>query len=167
LTFEGCGNLTSVSLPNSLTHIGYLAFANCCNLTSVRISESIWEIGDRAFSGCSNLTDVFCYSKKIPEFDYLSGNANNYLRMFDGAYIEYATLHVPEESLEAYKTTEPWSGFGTIVALTDEEVGIVDVTEEGKTSSFYNLDGKPIGSPQRGVNIIRTKEGKAKKILVK
>ena len=28
------------------------------------------------------------------------------------------TLYVPSESIEAYKTTDPWSGFGNIKALT-------------------------------------------------
>ena len=35
---------------------------------------------------------------------------------FAGSYTEYATLHVPAASIEQYKTTEPWSNFGTIVA---------------------------------------------------
>ena len=37
--------------------------------------------------------------------------------MFKDAYVEYATLHVPAASLEAYKSTAPWSSFGNIVAL--------------------------------------------------
>lgn len=32
-----------------------------------------------------------------------------------------ATLHVPKCSVESYKTTSPWSGFGTIVALTENK----------------------------------------------
>ena len=33
--------------------------------------------------------------------------------------IENATLHVPAGSVELYKQTSPWSGFGKIVALTE------------------------------------------------
>ena len=35
---------------------------------------------------------------------------------FDGSYIENAILHIPSSSYQAYKETEPWSKFGTIVA---------------------------------------------------
>ena len=38
---------------------------------------------------------------------------------FDGSYIEYATLHVPESAIEAYRKTTPWSGFKSIVSVTD------------------------------------------------
>ena len=40
--------------------------------------------------------------------------------------IENATLHVPAGSVEAYRTTAPWSSFGTIVALTEDEVDGID-----------------------------------------
>ena len=38
---------------------------------------------------------------------------------FDGSYIEYATLHVPEASINAYKATVPWSNFQKFVSVTD------------------------------------------------
>ncbi len=39
------------------------------------------------------------------------------------AYSNYEnpTLHVPAVSIEQYKVTEPWSNFGSIVPLTDED----------------------------------------------
>lgn len=42
--------------------------------------------------------------------------------LFGGVSIENATLHVPANALENYKATVPWSNFGTIAALTDEEL---------------------------------------------
>jgi hypothetical protein len=43
------------------------------------------------------------------------------LRLADSNNIEYATLHVPESAINAYKEKAPWSGFGHIVALSGEE----------------------------------------------
>jgi hypothetical protein len=40
---------------------------------------------------------------------------------FYGSYPEYATLHVPDTSVDSYKATAPWSGFGKIVGLSGEE----------------------------------------------
>ena len=56
--FKNCNGLTSVTIPNSVTSIGYSAFRGCSSLTSVTIPNSVTSIGDRAFSDCSNLTSV-------------------------------------------------------------------------------------------------------------
>ena len=55
------------------------------------------------------MTDVYCYAVNVPQ---------TVTDAFVGSKVEYATLHVPDESLQAYKETEPWSQFGTIVGLS-------------------------------------------------
>lgn len=39
-----------------------------------------------------------------------------------------ATLHIPAESLDGYKSTHPWSDFANIVALTNEDSVIINVS---------------------------------------
>ena len=56
--FKGCTGLTSVTLPNSVTRIGYEAFYGCTDLPSVTIPNSVTSIGDEAFSGCRGLPSV-------------------------------------------------------------------------------------------------------------
>ena len=53
-----CTNLTSVTIPNSVTTIGYRAFSSCDNLTNVTIPDSITTIGDYAFGWSTNLTSI-------------------------------------------------------------------------------------------------------------
>ena len=55
-TFRGCSNLTSVTIPNSVTVIGDRAFQNCSGLTSIIIPNLVTSIGNYAFYGCSGLT---------------------------------------------------------------------------------------------------------------
>ena len=54
----GTTGMTSVMIPNSVTHIGSQAFANCISLTSLTIPNSVTSIGNYAFQGCSGLTSL-------------------------------------------------------------------------------------------------------------
>jgi hypothetical protein len=53
--FWDCADLTSITIPNSVTSIGEYAFYNCGNLTSITIPNSVTSIGNYAFYGCSGL----------------------------------------------------------------------------------------------------------------
>lgn len=55
--FRGCTNLTSVNIPNSVTHIGTLAFYDT-SLTSVTIPPSVTYIASFTFCLCESLTSV-------------------------------------------------------------------------------------------------------------
>ena len=110
--FFRCSGLTSVTIPNSVTSIGGGAFSYCSGLTSVTIPNSVTSIGRFAFSSCSELLDVYCYAEKVPSTESSA---------FEGSYPEYVTLHVPDASIDSYKATAPWSGFGKIVGLSGEE----------------------------------------------
>jgi hypothetical protein len=56
LAFDWCTNLTSVTIPNSVTSIGDYAFEGCTNLTSLPRGNSVTNIGDFAFQCCYGLT---------------------------------------------------------------------------------------------------------------
>ena len=56
--FEGCTGLTSVTIGNSVTSIGYYAFEGCTGLTSITIPNSVTSIGYYAFEGCTGLTTI-------------------------------------------------------------------------------------------------------------
>ena len=107
--FSYCSSLASITIPNSVTSIGGGAFRNCNSLTSITIGSGVKNIDGYAFGNCPELTDVYCLAVNVPS---TGTNA------FDDSKVEYATLHVPDESLQAYKETEPWSKFGTIVGLS-------------------------------------------------
>lgn len=48
--------ITSVSIPSTVTSIGWFAFADCISLTAAVIPDSVKTIGYEAFSGCRSLT---------------------------------------------------------------------------------------------------------------
>ena len=161
--FQYCTGLTSVTIPNNVTHIGGSAFFECSGLTSVTIGSGVKTIDGRAFSNCENLTDVYCLAEQVP------GTSSD---AFKDSYPQYMTLHVPAASIEAYRSTEPWSKFGKIVALTDEDYNRTSIntlkTDDAVFSvATYSVDGRRLTQPQRGLNIIRMSDGTTKKVIIK
>ena len=62
--------------------------------------------------------------------------------VFYNSYAEYINLHVPEASLNAYKTTSPWSGFGTITPMSGE----IPVVEKCATPTISYEQGELVFS---------------------
>ena len=141
--FYGCSGLTSVTIPNSVTSIGYEAFYNCTSLTSVTIGSGIKSIGSSAFANCKNLEDVYCYAESVPQT-----NAD----AFYGSYIDYATLHVPDASVNAYKQAEPWKNFKAIVGI--EGGGTPDPQKCEKPTISYKNGQLMFASATEGVEFI-------------
>ncbi len=56
--FGGCSYIQSITIPESVSLIGYNAFQNCSSLTNINIPDSVTSIGYAAFYGCSSLTSV-------------------------------------------------------------------------------------------------------------
>ena len=58
--FEGCDQLTTVTLPSSVTTIGSFAFRYCNSLTSINLSNctNLKNIESSAFYKCTNLTKI-------------------------------------------------------------------------------------------------------------
>ena len=106
--FRGMHRLTSINIPLGITSVEPYVLQDCETLASVSIPESVTSIGDNAFAKCYGLKNVYCYSEGVP-----STGSN----VFSNTNVGAATLHVPAGSVSQYRTTSPWSGFGTIEAL--------------------------------------------------
>ena len=56
--FEDCNNLTSIIIPDNVTSIGNYAFWRCSHLSSVTLSEGLTTIKGYAFAECPELTSI-------------------------------------------------------------------------------------------------------------
>ncbi|KAK8881142.1 hypothetical protein M9Y10_003872 [Tritrichomonas musculus] len=66
--FQSCKGITSLVIPSSVTSIGYQAFLGCKGITSLVIPSSVTSIGSSTFQECSGLTSLEISSSltKIP-----------------------------------------------------------------------------------------------------
>jgi hypothetical protein len=104
VAFEGCWNLTEITLPNGLVEIGELAFSWCYSLTSITIPASVTSIGSNAFENCGGLNSVTVENESPVAIDENTfSNRTN------------ATLYVPSGSKAVYETADYWKEFKEIV----------------------------------------------------
>ena len=164
--FKNNTNITSVTIPESVNSIGANAFDGCSGLTSINVGKAVTSIGSKAFANLtpaaktralSGLT-ISCYATNVPT---TASDA------FENTSTSNATLLVDDNSVEAYKTSAPWSDFGTIMGF-NEAAGMDGVLlDNGGRAKIFSIDGKPLNEPQKGVNIIRMDNGKTMKVVVK
>lgn len=98
--------LETVIIGDSTPSIGAGMFSSCTNLKNVTIGKNVISIGGGAFSGCGNLKTVTIDAITPPA----SVNEYTFANNADERYI-----HVPAESLSAYKTAEGWSNYADYI----------------------------------------------------
>lgn len=128
--FNGCSSIVSFDIPEKVSFIGIGAFGNCSSLASINISESVDIIESCAFQNCHNLTSIYLNWEKITEipvgeniFGYLENGVVNF---------DIATIYIPEGTLEAYQSVEPWKYFKSIKTWSSIN------EESSKNDIFYN-----------------------------
>lgn len=98
--FYLCSGLNSLSIPNSVTLIGIYAFYCCIGLTSINIGNSVTLMGQQAFGGCSSLPSITmkCYPPLIAD------------NTFSGFPVNIP-IHVPCGAVSSYMSAANWSNF--------------------------------------------------------
>ena len=122
--------LTSITIPNSVTSIGYSAFYNCSGLTSLSIPISVSSIGNYAFYGCSGLKHVISEIKTPFEI-----NENVF------SFYTTAKLTVPKGTKSTYQSTNYWNKFSNIVESSlqykslDDYIAVSSITKSNDGNS--------------------------------
>lgn len=82
-TFNGCGNLTELVLPDNLEELGYYSFANCTNLGTVKIPDTVTgyknivSISPTAFDGLKSIVGISMPSNINVQADGEGSNSTN------------------------------------------------------------------------------------------
>jgi hypothetical protein len=140
----GMTNLTSITIPSSVTSIGNYAFEDCTGLTSIEIPNSVTSIGNYAFEDCTGLTSVTCLATTPPVMVY---------NVFNGVNCSNIPLYVPMESVSLYQAANDWKEFNIIgIMLADEvetavfaatptdDFGVILEWQAVENAILYNID---------------------------
>jgi len=168
--FYYCVGLTSVSIPNSVTSIGTCAFAGCNSLNSITIPPNVISIGNGAFhvplnTVVSLIEEPFKIHTLTPNIIYYNLSEEDEGVFSISNYYD-ATLYVPKGTIDKYKATEGWKDFAHIEE-NNGETGILSIVSENETNTIYSIKGNSLQCPSKGINIIKMKNGTAKKVLIK
>ena len=166
--FKNNQDITSLTIPEGITTIGDNAFNGCTGLIVINIGKDVQTIGDRAFANIgtaagvrtrseASMIIVNCYTESVPQ---TASNA------FENTPIETGTLFVEDNLKDAFKSTSPWSRFGNIIGFK-EAAGINSITIGTEDTWIFDMQGNRLDNTRKGVNIIRTRDGKTKKVMVK
>ena len=149
--------ITDLVIPNSVTSIEEYAFDGCTGLTSVTIPNSVTSIGKSSLY-CENLATVV----SLIENPFAIYEKSSNYRTFSTNTFDYATLYVPNGTIEKYKAKGGWKDFANIVEGTPTGVTNITLDKETTNAPVYDLNGRRLTEPQKGINIIG-----GKKVVIK
>lgn len=160
--------LTSVSLPESITHIGWGAFENCTGLTSIVVPDNVDYIEPEAFAGCSGLKSITlgtglkevnhqafrdcaaveiitCKATTPPSMIYLAdwpeeeGGEIIFIPVFENVDFSQIPVYVPAASVPLYYRAVQWPDFKFIKAY-DAATIVIDDEEATAIAAESSVD---------------------------
>ena len=176
---DGCFNTAKIKMNNGLEIIGNSALNG--TLEEFEIPETVKELGDKVFKLQQSSTQASCAT---PKRLYINCKTPPYCRAVTTLGPQYYdfdekkyTWTIPEQykiivplgTKDIYQTTWPWSRYDERCYIQRNTAGIetAEVDDNQDEESIFALDGRQIDFKQKGINIVRHKDGTTKKMLVK
>lgn len=164
--------LTDITIPEGVDSVWGGAFEYCTSLKTVTIPSTIIYLGSGAFAHDTALDSVTCLATTPPRLDLILWDDSTFADINPAA-----VLYVPAGTKSTYEASEWHKFFKTI-----KEIGVADgisaITRsngeaDDRNTSVFTTDGRCIGtlgslpSDYRGIAIVRSADGTARKVLIK
>ncbi|MCR5643501.1 MAG: leucine-rich repeat domain-containing protein [Prevotella sp.] len=158
-----------------VTEIAPEAFMDNKDLVEVTIPGTVTTIGADAFAGCGNLRAIYLMSTTPIALSQAAVRGvirradGTTVSQFDGVDYETCVLYVPYGCGEAYRNAEGWKLFKHIVEMEDTGINGAALNDKKQmiNDKWYDLKGRRISQPKKGVNILRDSSGKTRKVVIK
>ena len=168
--FDGCSKLKSIEIPPSVTEIGTRGFGNCNNFNLIKLKSPNLILGDECFKSCTEVIKMESYAEIPPECYYQALSSVNK---------SLCKLYVPKGCGDKYREAYQWMEFENIYDTLDPVAGVDELTADTEDSivDVFDVSGicvkhsvhydalRQLLSP--GLYIVRTLDGKVKKVIIK
>lgn len=142
----------NITLDDGTRLVADESFLNHSTLTSVTIPNSVENIGNKAFANCGlRLVTLHCM---IPPT--CTDGA------FDGCYS--ALLMIPEGTMMDYAIADEWYKFAKVQEIAGVEE--VEVNIDAVEVARYDIYGRLLSEPTKGINIVKYSDGTTRKECV-
>ena len=91
-----------MKIPSTVKHLERGVFYNCIELTTIDLPAALERTDEYLFFGCDKLKDIYIHAITPPQALALHRNPSQ------------ITLHVPAESIEAYRIAPYWQDMNII-----------------------------------------------------
>ena len=175
--FYGCSGLTSITIPSSVTSLGYGCFEDCSGLTSITIPSSVTYLGGSCFFKCSGLETVY-FKGKVPKTTSQSEIPTTSIIKVPTEYLQdykdaigyrykYIYAWNPNGSGDDTKPVTPCAAPSISyesgeLKFTSETAGAeyhYTITDADMASDAYSKDGKVTLSAAYNISVYATADG--------
>lgn len=163
--FYGAGNLKQLIMPEGVSRVYSQAIREMGNLETIDFPSTLTELNAGTFYGCNELKTIIMRATEVPYYGGTDLSSSNF---------DNTILYVPEASLEAYKADRNFgalnaNGRDNIKSLEDYIAGVGTLGEDEAVTvvARYDIAGRQLTTPVKGVNIVKYSNGTIKKVIVK
>ena len=133
----------------------YLPFYGNKTIKKLTIGAEVTSFWDYSFYGCVNIEDIYVMHDTPISLE-------NYT--FSSEIYSKCRLNVPKNSVSLYSSANIWRNFTNIVE--NEITGVQNIHfAPNETLKIYNIDGTINNTNRNGIRIIKTYDGKIKKVI--
>lgn len=130
---------------------------SCTQLKTLTLGEDVSCIEDNAFRHTNELMDITIAADYPP-------CVSNGISGFSDKQFTYATVSVPEKSIQRYKEADVWKNFKNIKNINGIPTGIENIEEKSRTVSISAADGSIRVLGKDSNNLIRVFTAQGTKI---